>query len=163
MDKEQVKNKVEMIPHEIEEVEVDDRQEEIEVVFGPKPNQYMSKVMPKKEALEHLVNYYQNSGGKSVPKNRANLGDGINLGQKVNQDVVYMKFTKWDPHSGKEITTVKDVPIWIAADRIVNSSELGGWRRAEMISKVEYEKITKENSDKNDLKDYRPTSHYKRI
>lgn len=172
MDQENVKKekvKIELIPHDIEApkveeepVVVDDRLEEIEVVFGPKPNQYMSEILPKKQALEKLVNYYQNSGGKMVPKNRANLNDGINTGQRVNQDTVYMKFTKWDSQTGKEVSTAKDVPLWIAADRIVNSSELGGWRRAEMITKSEYEEISSKREDATGLKDYRPTSFYKR-
>lgn len=163
MDKEQVnKPKVEMIPHEIEEV-YDDRLEEVEIVYGPKPIQYISEILPKKQALEKLVAYYQNSGGKVVPKNRANLGDGLNLGQKVNQDTVYMKFTKWDVKNGKELVVVKDVPIWIAADRIVNSGELGGWRKAEMISEAEHANITSKKESDTEVKNYKPTSFYKRV
>ena len=116
--------------------EIDDREEEVEVTFGrgslqqSNVNCFYKVKMKKSEALDKLVAYYLNNRVKSIPKE-----DFAAL--PINRATCYLKMIKRiliGPEVGKKVTIYKAVPLWIAAERIVNHPNY----QVELISKEEY-------------------------
>lgn len=114
-------------PKKVEEK--DDRDEIVEITYGDRAATYVTEKATKKYAFERLYSYYIGTQMKMVPKTNAS-------GEPVNQAVVYVKFRRRDPYSGKELVSYKDLPLWIAVDRALNRGY-----HIELISKEEHDKF----------------------
>lgn len=118
-------------PQEVVEAKIDDRDVIIPVWIeriGQTPTGqavYQKHDLPKREALEALVEHYIGMKNKAVPS----PSDYI----KMNDAVVYARITKRDVSTGRKMTVIKDLPLWIAADRAIEGKVV------ELVSKEEYD------------------------
>lgn len=115
--------------------DMDDRNEIVEACWGRgviSPDNHgavFKRQLPKREALAAIVAHYKGRKRteRMVPKEDA-------WARKVNDATCYIKFTK-DDVTGDEISSYKDVPLWLAAERIVNHTNT----RVTLITKVEFD------------------------
>ncbi len=102
--------------------QTDDTKDAVDVTYGTgqlspmNSNCVYRKIMPKDQALTELVMFYRNNRVKSIPREDFNA-------MPINQATCYIKLIKEHrigPQVGTSTTFYKDVPLWIAAERIVN-------------------------------------------
>jgi cell division septum initiation protein DivIVA len=84
--------------------------------------------MPPKDALEALVGHYISKKNKAVPSPDA---DDANR----NYATVYCRIVKRDKSTGRRMMVIKDLPLWIAAERAIEGAAV------EIVSKQEYEQF----------------------
>lgn len=126
---------------QVEKVEEtkDDRDEKITIHYGAiHTNErgqrvYITKELPKREAFEELVTYYSTQKYKIVPKPNADY-PGMNLA------TCYCRIGKRDRGTGRKVTAIQEMPIWLAATRALEGSLV------ELISKEEYDKYHNEKA-----------------
>lgn len=82
--------------------------------------------MPPAEALEALVGYYISRKNKAVPS--PDVDD-----QSRNYATVYCRIVKRDKSTGRRMMVIKDLPLWIAAERAIEGAAV------EIVSKAEYD------------------------
>lgn len=82
--------------------------------------------MPPKEALEALVGYYITRKNKAIPA--PDVDD-----QSRNYATVYCRIVKRDKSTGRRMMVLKDLPLWIAAERSIEGAAV------EIVPKAEYE------------------------
>jgi cell division septum initiation protein DivIVA len=82
--------------------------------------------MPPKDALEALVRHYISKKNKAVPSPDA---DDPNR----NYATVYCRIVKRDKSTGRRMMVIKDLPLWIAAERAIEGAAV------EIASKQEYD------------------------
>ena len=87
---------------------------------------YSKYRMPPKEALEALVGYYITRKNKAVPT--PDVDD-----QNRNYATVYCRIVKRDKSTGRRMMVLKDLPLWIAAERAIEGAAV------DIVSKAEYE------------------------
>lgn len=116
----------------------DDRDEIVEVTYGigslspANPNCVYKKLMPKRDAFQALVEFDRHNEIKVLPREDFTA-------EPINRATCYIKFEKRDI-TGKILRAYKDVPLWIAAERIVNHPNY----KIELVPKeewLEYNKI----------------------
>jgi len=111
----------------------------VEVSYGVKGHNerrqvvYHTYKLPKKEALEALVQYYS----VKVGSNRA-VPAPNEIYPHINSATIYCRITKRDVSTGRRMIAVKDLPLWIAAERALEGKLI------EPISKVEHDKFYEE-------------------
>lgn len=106
--------------------EEDHAKELVEVTWGREAKNYQQKLMPREDAIEHLVQFYAGEKIKMVPKNDMN-------GDPVNTAVCYVKINRRDWRTKKPKEVIKDLPLWIVVDRILNHNY-----HMELVSKKTY-------------------------
>jgi len=114
--------------------EKDYRDEEVTVVYGPNRQNLQSFKMTLQQAFDTLVEYYSGfelSTNRNVPKAWADPKTGD--AQNVNSQTVYAKLTFRDRVSKKIESIIRDMPLWIAVDNIVQQGKEG-----ELISEEEF-------------------------
>ena len=84
--------------------------------------------MPPKDALEALVGHYISKKNKAVPSPDA---DDPNR----NYATIYCRIVKRDKSTGRRMMVIKDLPLWIAAERAIEGAAV------EIVSKQEYEQF----------------------
>lgn len=92
--------------------------------------------MSKREALEALVDHYINKRNKAVPSPTDYTG--------MNDATLYCRITKRDVSTGRKLTVIKDLPLWIAAERAIEGKMI------ELVTKQEFEQFYKERGIKED-------------
>jgi hypothetical protein len=129
-------------PQEVPQEIIDDRDEIISVwierVGSDAQGQAIFKEhkLPKREALEALVAHYITKKNKAVPS-PSDYTD-------MNATVCYARLTKRDTSTGRKMTVIKDLPLWIAAERAIEGKVV------ELVSKQEYNQFYKERGSKED-------------
>jgi hypothetical protein len=101
----------------------DDRNDIVEVTYGvgqmnqDNPQCFWKKEMTKSDALNTLYSYYirRKANQRMIPREGLD-GDMV---VDINTVTCYLKFTKTDV-TGKILTSYKDMPLWLAAERKVN-------------------------------------------
>lgn len=115
--------------------EEDDRNELVEACYGkgsvsPENTNFVYKrQLPKREALAAIVAHY-----KSRKRDERMIPKEDFMAKKVNTAACYIRFTKEDI-TGEELSSYKDVPLWLAAERIVNHANT----RVTLITKKEFD------------------------
>ena len=135
--------------------EKDYRHELIEIVYGANANSMKSETMPAEQGFKSLVNYYSNfnlATNRNVRKEWNDPISGDSL--KCNDSTVFAKITYRDLRQKKEVSTVRDLPLWVAVDYVVQQG-----RKVELISQVEFDAWYKESQ----LKDLRSDNTYKQM
>lgn len=117
----------------------DDRNQEITIHYGAvrtndsNKRVYIEKTMPKKEAFEELVSFYSTQKNKIVPKPNVEYPG-------LNAATCYCRIGKRDRGTGRKVTAIQEMPIWLAATRALEGSLV------ELISKEEYERYHNEKA-----------------
>ena len=112
----------------------DDRDQEIvvDIERDGKDDQgrikYKKHKLPKEIAFKSLVSYYQGRKVKTIPQ--PDVDD-----QSRNYATVYVRLTKTDTSTGQKLSVIKDMPIWIAAERAIEG------KLVELVSKKQYEEF----------------------
>lgn len=112
----------------------DYRDQVITIVYGPNRQNYQESRMTVQQAFDTLVEFYnnfENSTNRNIPKVWANSVTGD--GQNVNNATVYAKLTNRDRTTKKMVTIIRDMPLWLAVDNIVQQGKEG-----ELISESEF-------------------------
>ncbi len=110
----------------------DDREEIIDVWIERLGSDAQGRVifqkhsMSKKAALEALVAHYSTKRNKQIP-------DPVPHEPQRNAATCYCRIVKRDKATGQKQIAVQDMPIWIAAERMMEG------KAVELISKQEYE------------------------
>jgi hypothetical protein len=94
------------------------------------------KKLPQKQALQELVDWYRPKKNKSIDTEIFDTDTNANI--KVNQDPLYIRLRKRDLGTGRYKTKLEVVPLWIAADRVLQGQDV------EIVSKAEYDKATED-------------------
>lgn len=121
----------------IKEESADDREEIVEVTYGQgalkpgNPQCVYKQKMPKQQAWDTLITFFMNNRVKAVPKEDYSA-------LPVNKAVCYLKLIKRiliGPNVGEKITFYKEVPLWLAAERVINHPNY----QIELVTKQEYD------------------------
>lgn len=113
----------------------DYRNKPIQIAYGRGGKNFVFENLPVVEAFHRLVDFYdqfQRTPDRNVSKEI--LDDKTASGAKINQATVYCKMTYRDLHSKQIITTIREMPIWLAVDNQVQQN-----KQVEIISEAEYQ------------------------
>lgn len=113
----------------------DYRNKPIQIAYGRGGKNFVFETLPVVEAFHRLVDFYdqfQRTPDRNVSKEI--LDDKTASGAKINQATVYCKMTYRDLHSKQIITTIREMPIWLAVDNQVQQN-----KQVEIISEAEYQ------------------------
>jgi hypothetical protein len=94
---------------------------------------YHKETLPKRAALEFLVEFYANRKNKLVEKPDT-------YDKTRNNATCYCRIAKREVGTGRRSIAYNDVPLWLAATRILEG------KLVELISKAEYERIEAERN-----------------
>lgn len=145
----EMKAKLEASP-KVEEVKVipedDYLNQDITVVYGANKQNMRQETLPTKEAFDKVIEFYQRfelSTNRNIPRE---IGDDQGNGVAVNQTTVYIKAKIRDKIQRKEVTLIREVPFWLAVDKVVQQGQ-----SVELIPKREWDEWMVEE-EKKDLR-----------
>lgn len=137
-------------PNESVEIIEDDpddyRKQEIEVVYGPNRQNLRFEKLTVQEAFDKLVEFYQQfelSTNRQMPRI---VSDERGVAVEVNKTTVFARITLKDKIQRKEVTLIRDIPFWLAVDKVVLQDQ-----NVKLISKKEWDSWIYEE-EKKDLR-----------
>lgn len=113
----------------------DYRQHPVQIAYGRGGKNFVVETLPLIEGFNRLVEFYdQFSFSPDRTVSREILDDKTATGTKINQTTVYAKMTYRDLHSKQMITTIREMPLWLAVDNQVQQN-----KEVEILSREEYQ------------------------
>jgi len=138
-------------PPPVERVIVDDyRDKPYTIVYG-RTNNWTSETLPLRDGFQKLIDYYSQfdlSTNRNVPRE---ISDTQANSESVNSITVFARKIVRDKRQKKEVSLIRDMPLWLAVDSVVQQGQ-----QVELISKEEFDEWYKEEEIK-DLKADRST------
>lgn len=133
--------------------EQDGRQEMVTIYYGPNAQNMREETMPLQKAFDTLVGFYsqfEKPTDRNVPKSI--YRDAFGKEKQANQVTCLIKKVYRDARSGQEMTTYRDVPLWLAVDDAVQKGH-----DVRLITKKEYSEFYESlrQADIRNSKEYR--------